>query len=46
MTTLITLVTTNLILWLSVFTYFVPLATDKQASINDNTVSVHKIDNR
>lgn len=37
-----TLLTANLILWLSVFTYFLPLATDKQASNDDIVIIEHK----
>lgn len=40
-----TLITANLILWLSVFTWFVPDAIDKQASIDDMVVIKHKLDN-
>lgn len=38
-----TLVAANLILWLSVFSWFMPLATDKQASIDDTVVIEHKL---
>lgn len=38
-----TLIIANLILWLSVFTWFMPQATDKQASIDDTVVVEHKI---
>lgn len=37
-----TLVAANLILWLSVFTVFMPAAIDKQASIDDTVVIEHK----
>lgn len=39
-----TLVVANLILWLSVFTVFMPESVDKQASINDTVVIKHKLD--
>ena len=38
-----TLVAANLILWLSVFTWFIPTATDKQNSIDDTVVIEHKL---
>lgn len=37
-----TLVAANLILWLSVFTVFMPESVDKQASIDDTVVIEHK----
>lgn len=37
-----TLITANLILWLSIITYFIPLATDKQASNDDIVIIEHK----
>ena len=40
-----TLITANLILWLSVFTWFMPAATDKQNSIDDTVVIEHKLSN-
>lgn len=40
-----TLVAANLILWLSVFSWFMPAATDKQASINETVVVEHKLNN-
>ena len=38
-----TLVTANLILWLSIFTWFMPAATDKQISNDDTVVIEHKL---
>lgn len=40
-----TLVAANLILWLSVFTVFMPKSVDKQASIDDTVVIEHKLNN-
>ena len=37
-----TLITANLILWLSIFGWFVPSAADKQASNDDVVVIEHK----
>ena len=37
-----TLVTANLILWLSIFSWFMPSAVDKQASNDDLVVIKHK----
>lgn len=37
-----TLIIANLILWLSVFTVFIPESADKQASIDDKVVVEHK----
>lgn len=38
-----TIITANFILWLSIFAYFMPLATDKQASNDDIVVIEHKL---
>lgn len=38
-----TLIFANLILWLSVFSWFMPAATDKQVSIDDIVVIEHKL---
>lgn len=38
-----TLIVANMILWLSIFTWFVPDAIDKQNSIDDVTVIEHKL---
>ena len=38
-----TLIIANLILWLSVFTVFMPESVDKQASIDDTVVIEHKL---
>lgn len=40
-----TLVAANMILWLSVFSWFMPAATDKQYSIDDTVVIEHKLNN-
>lgn len=40
-----TLLAANLILWLSVFTVFMPTAADKQDSIDDKVVIEHKLNN-
>ena len=40
-----TLVTANMILWLSIFTWFMPAATDKQISNDDVVVIKHKLSN-
>lgn len=40
-----TLVAANLILWLSIFTWFMPSATDKQNSNDDIVVIEHKLNN-
>lgn len=40
-----TLIAANLILWLSVFSWFMPAAIDKQASNDDMVVIEHKLDN-
>ena len=40
-----TLIIANIILWLSIFTYFVPAATDKQISNDDIVVIEHKLNN-
>ena len=40
-----TLVAANLILWLSVFTVFIPESVDKQNSIDDTIVIEHKLNN-
>ena len=37
-----TLIIANLILWLSVFTVFMPASADKQASIDDRVLIEHK----
>lgn len=37
-----TLVAANMILWLSIFSWFMPVATDKQASNDDMIVIEHK----
>ena len=39
-----TLIIANLILWLSVFSWFMPDAIDKQASNDDRVVIKHKLD--
>lgn len=38
-----TLIIANLILWLSVFTVFMPDSADKQNSIDDKVVIEHKL---
>lgn len=38
-----TLIIANLILWLSVFTVFMPASADKQSHIDDVTVIEHKL---
>lgn len=38
-----TLVAANLILWFSIFNYFMPVATDKQLSNDDKVVIEHKM---
>lgn len=38
-----TLIIANLILWLSVFSVFMPASADKQASIDDAAVIKHKL---
>lgn len=38
-----TLITANLILWLSVFSWFMPAAIDKQNSNDDMVVIEHKL---
>lgn len=38
-----TLIIANLILWLSVFAWFMPDATDKQISNDDTVVIEHKL---
>lgn len=38
-----TLVAANIILWLSIFTYFMPAAIDKQISNDDTVVIEHKL---
>lgn len=38
-----TLIIANLILWLSVFTVFIPESADKQNSIDDTVVIEHKL---
>lgn len=40
-----TLIIANLILWLSVFTWFMPNAIDKQVSNDDMVVIEHKLNN-
>ena len=40
-----TLIIANLILWISVFSWFMPAATDKQVSNDDMVVIEHKLDN-
>lgn len=40
-----TLIIANLILWLSVFTVFMPASVDKQTSIDDTVVIEHKLNN-
>ena len=35
----------NLILWLSIFTVFMPKSVDKQASIDETVVIEHKLNN-
>ena len=40
-----TLIAANLILWLSVFSWFMPAAIDKQNSNDDIVVIEHKLDN-
>lgn len=37
-----TLIAANMILWLSIFTWFIPDSVDKQASIGDTVVIEHK----
>lgn len=38
-----TLIAANLILWLSIFSWFIPESVDKQASIDDTVVIEHKL---
>lgn len=40
-----TLITANLILWLSIFTWFMPAAIDKEFDNQDVTIINHKLDN-
>lgn len=40
-----TLIIANLILWLSVFSWFIPSATDKQINNDDIVVIEHKLNN-
>lgn len=40
-----TLIIANLILWLSVFSWFIPSAIDKQVSNDDTIVIEHKLNN-
>lgn len=40
-----TLIIANLILWLSIFSWFMPTAADKQASNDDKVVIEHKLNN-
>lgn len=40
-----TLVAANLILWLSIFSWFMPAAVDKQVSNDDTVVIEHKLNN-
>ena len=39
-----TLIIANLILWLSVFSWLIPDAIDKQISIDDTVIIEHKLD--
>ena len=41
-----TLIIANLILWLSIFTWLMPNAIDKQVSIDDRVIIEHKLDNK
>jgi len=38
-----TLVAANMILWLSIFSWFMPAAIDKQVSIDETVVIEHKL---
>lgn len=38
------LIIANIILWLSVFSWLIPDAIDKQNSINDTVIIEHKLD--
>ena len=40
-----TLVTANIILWISIFTWFMPAATNKQINNDDVVVIEHKLSN-
>lgn len=40
-----TLIAANLLLWLSIFSWFMPAAIDKQVSNDDMAVIEHKLDN-
>ena len=39
-----TLIIANLILWLSIFSWLIPDAIDKQISIDDTVIIEHKLD--
>lgn len=39
-----TIIAANIILWSSVFAYFMPAAVDKEMDNKDNTAAIHKIE--